>query len=66
MGEWAFDPLIARQIIAGRIMRIPTLRGMAEYNGGVMSDRLWQAIEPKWQWHDTISTKELQRRCLEP
>lgn len=62
MSEWTFDPLIADEIVVGRILRIPTLRAMAQRNGGPLSDALWPSIEPKWKWHDAMSSEELQAR----
>lgn len=63
MSDWTFDPRIADAIVTGRLLRIPTLRAMAERNGERVSDRLWAQIEPKWQWHDEMTSDELQTRC---
>ena len=52
MNEWTWDPAIAEAIRTGRMVRIPTLRGMAEYSMGIFSDLVWVQIEPKWQWHE--------------
>lgn len=63
MDKWTFDPHIAEAIVSGRILRLPTLRAMAEGNSMRMSDLLWEQLEPKWKWHNEMSSEELQRRC---
>ena len=62
MSEWTFDPRIASEIVTGRMLHIPTLRGMLERESGPISDTLWASLQPKWQWHDVMSSEELQRR----
>jgi len=60
MPEWTLDEAVAAAIIAGRTLNIPTLRGMAEKSfGRAISDRLWAQLEPKWKWHDAMSSEEL-------
>lgn len=63
MNNWTFDPKIAETIVSGRILRLPTLRAIAESNGVRMSDLLWEQLEPRWIWHNEMSSEELQRRC---
>lgn len=59
--QWTFDAGIAGAIVNGRILHIPTLRAIAENSLGPISDKLWEQLEPKWRWHDAVSTEELQR-----
>ena len=61
MDEWTFDPSIAGAIVNGRFLHLPGLRAMAENGLGPISDTLWEKLEPKWRWHDAMSTDELQR-----
>lgn len=63
MEPYAFDPRIAQEIVTGRLLRLPTLQAMAERNGETLGDKLWEALKPAWEWHDTMSSDELQRRC---
>ena len=60
MPEWTLDEAIAEAILNGRALKIPTLRRIAETNfGRAISDRLWAQLEPKWKWHDAMSSEEL-------
>jgi hypothetical protein len=61
MAEWTLDEGVAAAIVSGRLLNIPTLRGMAEKSfGRSISDKLWAQLEPKWRWHDTLSSAELE------
>lgn len=52
MSEWQLDATIVKAIETGILLRIPTLRGMAEYNfGGHISDARWSEIEKNWLFH---------------
>jgi hypothetical protein len=60
MLEWTLDEAVAEAILTGRALKIPTLRGMAEKNfGRAISDRLWAQLEPKWKWHEALSSEKL-------
>ena len=61
MADWSYDPAIAEAIFSGRILRLPSLRSMAEHSLGPISDTLWQQIKAKWQWHDGMTNQELER-----
>jgi hypothetical protein len=61
MTEWTLDEAVAAAIVSGRMSNIPTLRGKAEKSfGRAISDKLWAQLEPKWRWHDAMSSDELE------
>lgn len=66
MGQWTFDPAIAGVIVNGRVRGTASLRATAEASLGPLSDKLWEQLEPKWRWHETMSTDELQRSLIAP
>lgn len=65
-GQWAFDAEIAGAIVNGRMLRLRSLRAIAENSLGPISDKLWKQLAPKWQWHDSMSTDDLQRAGRSP
>lgn len=62
MEEFQFDPQIADDIIVGRILRLPTLKDMAQRDGIILDEALWLTVEPKWRWHNALSTEDLKRK----
>lgn len=60
----SFDPRIADAIIQARLLRIEPLKEVAATAINLkLSDGEWEAIRPRWEWHDAMSSDELQRRC---
>lgn len=64
MDQWSFDPLIANAIVRARTEPVETLREVAKNSISLrLSDGQWDAMRPRWEWHDSMSSDELQRRC---
>jgi hypothetical protein len=66
MADWTFDQEIAKAIEIGRSLGLPTARGAAQHGMGPLSDRLWESIAPKWEWHFLMSDDELKQGARRP